>query len=56
MALRVNRSGLIVLHLGRLKDSGSIQPEQVSFGKLHNVRDAMEVAQSARSVLGANGI
>ena len=39
-----------------LKDAGTLRPEQVSFGKYHNVSAAMEVARSARTVLGANGI
>ncbi len=50
-------SGLqVALRLGRLKDEGRIQPEQVSLGKLMNVRSALEVAREARSVLGANGV
>lgn len=56
MALLVNQSALTALHLGRLKDAGELRPEQVSFGKLTNVRAALEVARSARSVLGANGV
>jgi glutaryl-CoA dehydrogenase len=56
MALAVNRSYLLALHLGRLKDGGQLRPEQVSMGKLNNVNDALEVARSARQVLGANGI
>jgi glutaryl-CoA dehydrogenase len=56
MALLVNQSFLTALHLGRLKDAGELRPEQVSFGKLTNVRAALEVARSARSVLGANGV
>ena len=56
MAVAVNASTLLALQLGRLKDQGLLRPEQVSIGKLHNVRAALEVARSARSVLGANGI
>jgi glutaryl-CoA dehydrogenase len=56
MALDVNRSGLLALHLGRLKDAGHLQPEHVSMGKLGNVNAALEVARTARQVLGANGI
>ena len=44
------------MHLGRLKDAGTLRTEQVSFGKYHNVHAALEVAHTARSVLGANGI
>jgi len=56
MAVVVNRGYLLALHLGRLKDAGRLKPAQVSFGKLDNVRGALEVAREARSVLGANGI
>ncbi|MQA74027.1 MAG: acyl-CoA dehydrogenase [Solirubrobacterales bacterium] len=56
MAVTVAQSNLLALHLGRLKDAGELLPEQVSFGKYHNVRGALEVARSARTVLGANGI
>ena len=52
----VNRGMLLALHIGRMKDSGDLDPTHVSFGKLDNVRMALEVARSARSVLGANGI
>jgi len=56
MALEVNRAGLMAFHLGRLKDGGLLQPEQVSLGKLGNVNAALDVARSARQVLGANGV
>jgi glutaryl-CoA dehydrogenase len=56
MAVKVGQSQLLALHLGRLKDAGTLRPQQVSFGKYHNVAAAMEVARSARTVLGANGV
>jgi glutaryl-CoA dehydrogenase len=56
MALEVNRSGLLALHLGRLKDEGRLRPEQISMAKLGNVDAALDVARTARQVLGANGI
>ena len=56
MAVEVNRGTLLAAHLGRLKDSGRLTPEQVSMGKLANVDAALEVAREARQVLGANGI
>ena len=56
MLTQVNNSYLLALHLGRLKDTGALHPEQVSFGKLHNVQTALEVARTARTILGANGI
>ena len=56
MVLDVNRSILVALHLGRMKDAGTLRPEHVSFGKLGNVDAALRVAREARTVLGANGI
>ncbi|MFN7150351.1 MAG: acyl-CoA dehydrogenase family protein, partial [Microthrixaceae bacterium] len=56
MLVSVNRATLLALHLGRLKDDGRLTPAQVSFGKLDNVRQAIDVAREARSCLGANGI
>jgi glutaryl-CoA dehydrogenase len=56
MALEVNRATLLALHLGRMKDEGTLIPEHVSMGKLGNVNAALDVARSARQVLGANGV
>ena len=56
MMVIVQRGTLLALHLGRMKDDGKLSPGQVSFGKFDNVRNALEVARSARSILGANGI
>ena len=56
MALEVNRGALLALHLGRMKDEGRLWPEHVSMGKLANVNAALDVARTARQVLGANGI
>ncbi len=56
MMIGVNRGMLLALHLGRKKDEGTLDPVQVSFGKMDNVRMALGVAREARSVLGANGI
>jgi glutaryl-CoA dehydrogenase len=56
MAIEVNRATLLALHLGRMKDDGRLVPEQVSMGKLANVDAALEVARTARQVLGANGV
>jgi glutaryl-CoA dehydrogenase len=56
MALKVNRSTMMAMRLGRMKDDGTLRPEHVSLGKLGNVNDALEVARDARQVLGANGI
>jgi glutaryl-CoA dehydrogenase len=56
MMVGVNRGMLLAVHLGRKKDDGTLDPSHVSFGKLDNVRMALDVARQARSVLGANGI
>jgi glutaryl-CoA dehydrogenase len=56
MNLEYTKGLLLALHLGRRKDAGTLRPEQVSLGKLNNVREALEICRTARTVLGANGI
>jgi glutaryl-CoA dehydrogenase len=56
MALALNNAALLAIHLGRLKEQGRIRPEQISAGKLNNVREALAIARECRTVLGANGI
>ena len=56
MALEVNRGTLVALHIGRMKDEGTLRPEHVSMGKMGNVRGALEVCRTARTILGGNGI
>jgi glutaryl-CoA dehydrogenase len=57
MALELQKGFLLALHLGRLRDSaGSLRPEQVSIGKLNNVREAIAIARQCRTILGANGV
>ncbi|GAA1159691.1 acyl-CoA dehydrogenase family protein [Nocardioides aquiterrae] len=56
MNLEYTKGLLLALHLGRRKDAGRLRPEQVSLGKLNNVRAALEICRTARTVLGANGI
>ena len=56
MALELVKGQLLALHLGRRKDAGTLRPEQVSLGKLNNVREALEICRTARTILGANGI
>ncbi|WP_410599933.1 acyl-CoA dehydrogenase family protein [Amycolatopsis sp. lyj-90] len=56
LVVEVNRAGLVALRIGRLKDAGTLHHNHVSFGKLANVRSALEVARTARAMLGANGI
>jgi glutaryl-CoA dehydrogenase len=56
MTVGLGTAMLLALHLGRLKDEGRITPEQVSMGKLNNVRQALAIARECRTVLGAAGI
>lgn len=56
MALELQKGFLLALHLGRLKDAGTLEPRQVSLGKLNNVREALQIARTCRTILGANGI
>ena len=56
MMVKVQRGTLVALHLGRMKDAGTLATPQISFAKMDNVRMALEVAREARGVLGANGI
>ncbi|KAA0023898.1 acyl-CoA dehydrogenase family protein [Antrihabitans cavernicola] len=56
MAVEVGKGQLLALHLGRLKDAGTLPPELVSVGKLNNTREAIKIARECRTILGANGI
>jgi glutaryl-CoA dehydrogenase len=56
MAVELHKGYLLALHLSRLADAGTLRPEQVSVGKLNNVREALEIARQCRTILGANGI
>ncbi|MBD2899578.1 Acyl-CoA dehydrogenase, short-chain specific [Actinomadura sp. RB99] len=56
MTLEAGKGLLLAIHLGRLKEAGTITPEQVSVGKLNNVREAIDIARTCRTLLGANGI
>lgn len=56
MSLEYGKGILLALHLGRIKDGIGLAPYQVSLGKLNNVREALSIARTARTILGANGI
>jgi glutaryl-CoA dehydrogenase len=56
MMLEIQKGVLVALHTGRLKDAGTLRPEQISFGKLNNVREAIAICRQARTILGGNGI
>ncbi len=56
MLIEIEKGTLLALHIGRMKDVGTLKPEQISLGKLNNVREAIEVAREARTVFGGNGV
>ena len=56
MTLELQKGFLLALHLGRLKDDHRLEPQQVSLGKLNNVREALAIARECRTILGASGI
>jgi len=56
MVTEITKGQLLALHLGRRKDEGSYTFYQVSMAKMNNVRVALEIARTARAMLGANGI
>jgi glutaryl-CoA dehydrogenase len=56
MLTEIVKAQLVCLHLGRLKDKGTMTPQQVSLAKRNNVSMATDIAREARRLLGANGI
>lgn len=56
MMLEIQKGTLLALHIGRMKDDGTLRPEHVSVGKLNNVREAIAIAREARTILGGNGV
>jgi glutaryl-CoA dehydrogenase len=56
MSLELSKGLLLALHLARLKEAGTLRPEQVSVGKLNNVREAIAIARQCRTILGGAGI
>ncbi len=56
MVTELTKGQLLVLQLGRLKDTGKYTPAQVSMAKMNNVNIALFIARTARTMLGANGI
>jgi glutaryl-CoA dehydrogenase len=56
MLTEITKGQLLALQLGRLKDEGKATATQISMGKLNNVREALQIAREARTILGANGI
>lgn len=56
MTLELGKGVLLAIHLGRIKDAQGVRPEQVSLGKLNNVREALAIARECRTLLGGSGI
>ncbi|HKU35089.1 MAG TPA: acyl-CoA dehydrogenase family protein, partial [Paenarthrobacter sp.] len=56
MLLEIQKGTMLALRLGRLKDAGRLEPQQISMGKLNNVREALTIAREARTILGGNGV
>lgn len=56
MAVEWSKGYLLALQLGRLADAHRLRPDQVSVGKLNNVREALAIARQCRTILGANGV
>lgn len=56
MLVEIQKGTMLALHLGRLKDAGHLRPQQISLGKLNNVREAIKIAREARTILGGNGV
>ncbi len=56
MVLEIQKGTLAALHIGRMKEAGTLRSRQISFGKLNNVREALAIAREARTILGGNGI
>ncbi len=56
MTVALGPAMLLAVHLGRLKEAGTLRPEQVSLGKLNSVRIALDVARECRTILGASGV
>ena len=56
MLTEITKGQLLALQLGRMKDEGKATATHISMAKLNNVREALQIAREARSILGANGI
>ena len=56
MTLELGKGMLLALHLGALKDNGTLRAEQISLGKLNSVRESIAIARECRTILGAAGI
>ena len=56
MLTEITKAQLLCVQLGRIKERGTLKPEQVSLAKRNNCEIALATAREARDILGANGI
>lgn len=56
MFVEYEKGLLLALSIGQAKDAGRLRPDQISVGKLNNVREAQRIARTARGILGGDGI
>jgi len=56
MLTEITKAQLLCVQLGRLKERGSVKPEQISLAKRNNCEIALAIAREARDILGANGV
>ena len=56
MVSEITKAQCLTLRLGRIKEAGKVKPPQISLAKRNNVHMALEIARTARDILGANGI
>jgi len=56
MSLELTKAMLVALRLAQLKDGSGVSPAQISVGKLNNVREALQIARTCRTILGGAGI
>lgn len=56
MVVEIQKGILVAVQTGRLKDAGTLDPVQISVGKLNNCREAIAICREARTMLGGNGI
>jgi len=56
MLREITKGQLLALHLGRMKDDGTLIPQQISLAKMNNVDVALQIARMSRDIHGANGI
>src|SRR5499427_2225408 len=56
MLTEITKAQLLCVQLGRIKERGTVKPEQISLAKRNNCEIALDIARRARDILGANGI